>query len=266
MAYTRKIPLPESDLIKKGKEAAKRKKESPEELGKKRSAAAKKSSSNIANHRITMTAEQIETANAKQRKPNLKPSQLAEMEALWESGEMTLKELSERFGRDTSAISRHMTLNNVIQGSRAEEYGRMIREKIATELAGDAGENARKIKKMKDEYIGYNEALNKLVGNELQTARSKGLPLQSVYPNLKAIKEAASIFAMTRTENWALLNVIDFEHKHVDADIPELLISELTGADIEKMRIEQLQSANLTGELLSLDLSDDDDDIVDENE
>lgn len=264
-----KTPKVESELIKKGRAAAKRKKENPGDLSKSRSANAKKSSSNIAEHRANMTPEQIETTNAKQRKPNLKPSQIAEMEALWESGEVTLKELAERFSRDQAIVSRHMTLNNIIKGSKAEEYSRLIREKIALELSGEPGENAKRIKAAKEEHLKYLNLINKLTWNEFAVVNQKKLPLQSIFPNLKALKEAMTIFALTRQEAWSLLGVLEFEQKHVEDDIPELLVSELTGEDIEKMRIDQLQAANLTGESMPIEIEVigmSDNDIIEEDE
>lgn len=265
---TPKTPKPESDLIKKGREAAKRRRENPGDTGKKRSENAKKSTSRIVANRAKLTPEQVAAANEKQKKPNLKPSQIAEMEALWESGEVTLKDLSEKFGRDQAMISRHMTLNNIIKGSKAEEYSRLIREKIAIELAGEPGENAKRIKTAKEEHLKYLNLINKLTWNEFAVVNAKKLPLQSIFPNLKALKEAMTIFSMTRQEAWALLGVLEFEQKHVEDDIPELLISELTGEDIERMRMDQLQTANLTGETvptIDIDVMDIENDIIDED-
>lgn len=265
-----KSPGKESELIKKGRAAAARKKDDPEGHIKNVSNAAKQGTKAIVANRAKLSPEQVAAAVKKQTKPNLKPSQIAEMEALWESGEVTLKELAERFNRDQAMISRHMTLNNVTKGSRAEEYARIIRDKIANELAGEPGENAKRIKKMKENYLAYNEMINRLAQNEVAVMREKKLPAQAILPNLRALKELASIFTATRSENWALLGVIDFEQRVERDDIPELLISELTGEDIERMRIEQLQMANLTGEdapvnmegLSSVDLSD----VVEEGE
>lgn len=234
---------------------------------------AQNSPKNISVKRAAMSDEQKKAALEKQKKPNLKPSQWAEAEALWESGEVTLRELAKRLDRDPSMISRHMTLNNVIQGSKAEEYSRMIREKIAAELSGDAGENAKKIKEMKEEYLKYTAAVNTLAWNEMVTAKQKGLPMQAVFPNLKSIKELMSIFALTKTTNWELMNIIEFEQKFEKEDIPELLISELTSEDIEQMRRDQLQVSDLTGETLAIDLEkidldseELDDDIIEEDE
>lgn len=261
-------PGEETELIKKGRAAAAKKKENPEARTKTRSESAKKNGQSPVVNKAQATPEQIEAANKKKQKPALKPSQIAEMEALWESGEVTIKELAQRFNRDPSMVSRHMTLNNIIQGSRAEEYSRLIRDKIASELAGDAGENAKRIKTMKEQHLGYKNMIENMVLKEFQTMRAKNLPAQAILPNLRAIKEAYSIFNMTRSEGWALLGVVEFEQRVERDDIPELLISELTSEDIERMRIEQLQMASLTGESEPIDIEplELDSDIVEEYE
>lgn len=229
----------------------------------------KPANGNIVKSRERLTPEQIEAGNDKQKKPNLKPSQIAEMEALWESGEVTLGYLSERFDRDQATISRHMSLKGIARGSKAEEYSRLVREKIAEELAEKPAENARRIKKMKDDHLNYNEVLNRLGFNELALAREHKRPMQSILPNVRALKELASLFALTRSESWALLGVIEFEQNNEKDDVPELLISELTSKDIEQMRIDQQQLASITGEapiikLEDIDLEELDSDIVEE--
>ena len=224
----------------------------------------------IQNSRKSMTPEQLARESENKKKPTLKPSQRKEMEALWESGEVTLKELAQRFNRDEAAISRYMKENGVVKGSKAEEYAQLIKEKIAEELLGDAGENAKRIKKMKEDYINYNEALNRLASNEIASARNKGLPLQSILPNIRTLNELAKLFATTRTENWALMNVIEFEQRIEKDDVPELRISELTSQEIEQMHLEQARLAGLTGDTLEFDMPEieytDSDEVVEEGD
>lgn len=255
-------PLSEATL--KAREANARRLSDPASVIRTQSASAKKGNGNIAINVAKMTSEEIAQRQKNQYKRPLRPAQLAEMEALWESGEVSLRELAERFDLTQTSVSRYMSLNEVTKGERAEEHKRMVRERIAEELAGDAGERAKLIKKKKDEYLTLLDIPSKLANNEVQTCRSKGLPLQSIYGNLKSIKELLNIYAGSRNEIWKILDVDEFESKHVEDDIPELLISQLTATDIEKMRQEQLQSASMSSDLLPLNLGDETNDVVEE--
>jgi hypothetical protein len=245
----------QSSAFKQAKSNTLENRADPSLKSQKKSSAAANSPLNIKEKVEKLDEDQLERANNRRKKPNLKPSQWAEAEALWESGEVTLKDLAERFGRDTTVISRHMTLNNVQHGARAEEYSRLIREKIAAELAGDPGENAKRIKAMKEDALKFMDATEKLAWNELVEVKRKGLPMQTIFPNLRAIRELVTIFTSTRTEKWQLMNVIEFESRVEKEDIPELLISELTSDDIERMRIDQLQTASITGEAAPIDFN-----------
>lgn len=255
----RKPGKPSESLIKD--QEAKARRQDAEGFIKSKSEGGKKAAKKILETMANRTSDQKAAAAAKQKKPNLKPSQEAEMEAFWESGEFTLNELAERYGRDPTSISRHMSLKGIIKGSRAEEYSRIVREKVAEELSGPPSETARQIKQMKEDNLKYTSAIAKLTWAEMAKAQQQGLPFLSIRPNLMALKEAASIFSMLRVENWALLGVVEFEQRNDVGEIPELLISELTNEDVEKMRMDQQRLNRMTKGLSEVDV-----DAIDESE
>lgn len=186
-----------------------------------------------------ITREQIEARSESKRKPNLKPSEIAEMEALWESGEVTLKELSVRFDRSQENISRHMTMNGVEKGAKAEEYSRLIKEKIALELTGDPGEQAKKIRQAKDYALGQIDLVKKLAANEIISAKKSNLNISTTLPALRALDQYLKVISGCRSEEYTLLGVKEFEERVEQEDIPELIVTELTGEEIESMRREQ---------------------------
>jgi len=195
-----------------------------------------------------VTEEQIKARAESKKKPNLKPSQIAEMEAMWESGEVTLKELAERFNRSQDNISRHMTLNGVVKGAKAEEYSRMIKEKIAQELMGDVGEHAKRIRQAKDYALGQIDLIKKLAANEIIGAKKKNLNLSSTLPALRALDQYMKVVSGCRNEEYILLGIKEFEEKVEQEDIPELIVTELTGEEIERMRQEQREFDQMVDE------------------
>jgi hypothetical protein len=237
-----------------------------------KSKAGKASSSDIQKNRQKLSKEEIELSNERKKKPQMKTSEIAEMVALWQSGEVTLKELAIRFNRDPASISRYMSVNGYNKGERAEEYAELLRQKVLEELSGDMMENVNRIKKVKEDYIRRFDTISRLVEKEISTALQNKVPMQNVLHNVRSLNEMCKVFQTARSETYALLQVVEFEQKVEKDDVPELHISELTSRDIEQMHIEQAKMAGISMgmpgvEEEAVDLSDEDfNDIIEEGD
>jgi len=224
-----------------------------------RSKAGKSSSSNIKQNRKNLTPEDLARESSRKKKPQLKNSQWAEMAAWWESGEVTLKELSAKFGVHESTISRYMDLNGHIKGSKAEEFAEEIRQRIADELAGDVIETVKRVKQIKEDYLRRMDMVSRLVEKEISNAINSKLPMQTALHNVRAIGEMTKVFATARSETYLLLGVRELEEKAMADDIPELLISELTSNDIERIHMEQAKADGMIGAIDMPSIESDDD-------
>jgi hypothetical protein len=61
----------------------------------------------------------------------LTPSQWAEIRALWETGETTLNELSERYGVTTRTLQAHFAKQKAVKGSKAKEIAAAVTEAVS---------------------------------------------------------------------------------------------------------------------------------------
>jgi len=195
--------------------------------------------------KVELTEDQKRRKAANKSKRQWKPSEEAEAIALWESGEFTLSELASKFNRNADSLSRFFTTRGLTKGSKAEEYAKAVHERVMSQVMGDVGETATKVKNLKDDYLTRFEIAKKLTHNEIATVQKRGLSLQSALPNLRAIKQYIDILSHCRTEEYDLLGVAEFESRIEHDDLPELVISELTVEDIEKMRVEQLKLSSM---------------------
>lgn len=193
-----------------------------------------------------LTEEQKERAAIRRSYSKIRTSERAQMIAMWESGEFTLKEIATKFQRSIDYISRYFTVNGHIKGSKAEEYAREIRQMIQQEMMGDLAETARKIKALKEDYLTRIAIIKKMAQNEIASAHSKNLPLQVALPNLRAIQAHLNIVIACRAEEYSILGVSDFEAKIEQDDVPELLVSELTNQDIQELRAAQEREGGMS--------------------
>lgn len=163
------------------------------------------------------------------------PRQWAEAEALWEAGEVTLDDLATRFGKDRSAFVRYFKKHGIVKGSRAAARKEEVKEAVAAAGIDEATVLANRIRETKEDHYKMSSALAKLVWAEVLTAKKDEKPFSAIKDNLKALDNAMNVLMKARMERFAILGLD--KDDYVDEDgLPELVISELTAAQIEELR------------------------------
>lgn len=163
------------------------------------------------------------------------PRQWAEAEALWEAGEVTLDDLAARFDKDRSAFVRYFKKHGIVKGSRAAARKEEVKEAIAAAGIDEATVLANRIRETKEDHYKMSSALAKLVWAEVLTAKKDEKPFSAIKDNLKALDNAMNVLMKARMERFAILGLD--KDDYVDEDgLPELVISELTAAQIEELR------------------------------
>ena len=163
------------------------------------------------------------------------PRQWAEAEALWEAGEVTLDDLATRFDKDRSAFVRYFKKHGIVKGSRAAARKEEVKEAVAAAGIDEATVLANRIRETKEDHYKMSSALAKLVWAEVLTAKKDEKPLSAIKDNLKALDNAINVLMKARMERFAILGLD--KDDYVDEDgLPELVISELTAAQIEELR------------------------------
>ena len=165
----------------------------------------------------------------------LTPRQWAEAEALWEAGEVTLDDLAAKFSRDRSAFVRYFKKHGITKGSKAAERKEEVKEAVAAAAIDEATVLASRIRETKEDHYKMSSALAKLVWAEVLTAKKDSRPFAAIKDNLKALDNAMNVLMKARQERFAILGLD--KDDYVDEDgLPELVISELTAAQIEELR------------------------------
>ena len=177
-----------------------------------------------------MTTPAVKTST-----PRMTPRQWAEAEALWEAGEVTLDDLATRFDKDRSAFVRYFKKHGIVKGSRAAARKEEVKEAVAAAGIDEATVLANRIRETKEDHYKMSSALAKLVWAEVLTAKKDEKPFSAIKDNLKALDNAMNVLMKARMERFAILGLD--KDDYVDEDsLPELVISELTAAQIEELR------------------------------
>lgn len=198
----------------------------------------------------------------------MKPKEWAEAEMLWETGNITLKELAERFGRVEETFSRYFARKGIKKGSKQAQHSEKVKEEVSKNIVDDAVVLATRIRETKEEHYKLSSSLVKLAFNEIRQAKADGQPYESKLNNLRALNTCMGIVKQGREERWAVLGLNDPDSIN-EAELPELLISEMTAAQIEEMQMRQVQSSDSFLDEIDNVIDDDeeeDNDVVEEGE
>ena len=71
-----------------------------------------------------------ETTPTKRKYTRLSPSKWAEIEALWQVGDLTLSELADAHGVSPRAIQDHMSKRGIIKGSKGADLPRRFVKRL----------------------------------------------------------------------------------------------------------------------------------------
>lgn len=154
----------------------------------------------------------------------------AEIVSYWEMGTKTLEELAVQYGKHPGSLQARLKGAGIVKGSRAVEAGDIVRAKVL----GRAEIDAKRVVETKEQHYAYSEALAKLTMKIVIEAQSAPGGLAAVEDRLKTLERAAKIVSVTRAERWRILGLEKIMEQ--PGEIPELYVSEMTQADIDKAR------------------------------
>lgn len=185
---------------------------------------------------IEQLEKDLEDADKGKSSKRLTPAEWSQIKLFWERGTHTLADLSDMFGIRADTIQRRLKHDGVEKGARAHEAAAEAQAAAEEEMAKQAVETMRRIQDTKDSHYKWNEAIGKMVMQELVEARSERKPVGLRDGNLAALNKAAKTLETIRKERYALLG-LDKEDGDPE-EMDELIVSELTPDQIERMRAE----------------------------
>lgn len=188
----------------------------------------------------------------------LSPVDWAKAAELYELGEASATEIAKRYGVSVSAVSQKFKKLGVVGGSRKHEVAAEV-EKTVKETAAEiaksfATDRLKKIEDTKQQSYQSMQMIHALTHQQIVEARSRGVAFSTTLGNLKALRQAAQIIALTREERYTLLDA----HSEVDENTLPVLQFE----DLSEVEIQNLQNAetDFSGEILE------DEDLMEEGD
>lgn len=170
----------------------------------------------------------------------LKESEWLVLQTLWERGDCTLKDLSDKFGISIVAISRGLNNRGAVKGSQADTAN----HEFVTKIRDQKKQLLEEVFTFKKRYIKYGDFLMNLAMSEITEAKKRHVNIATIRPQLQSIKEATAIYKTVRHDMFHLYGLYD-EVKEVDETLPEFNIGVYTEADIDTIREGQKMMAEM---------------------
>lgn len=213
-----------------------------------------------------------------EKKTRLKPTQWAELVALYESGEFTQAELAERYGISEPAVQLGLKRAKAVKGKYAKEHAERAKDAITAVAAKAVMSQAtieKRILETREQHYTSGEALYKLMMKEIFTNQQAGRPFAALSETMRTFKDAGTALKLIREERFAALG-IKAEEGMVTDEVEALVIQQMTAEEVVRQRalvskqdmidnglltddeLEELDASISQGESVTDDFSDED--------
>jgi hypothetical protein len=181
------------------------------------------------------------SVDSKKRKyTKLSPTTWAEIEALWQAGEVTLEELTERFSVSRRALQLHFKKTGVAKGEKAAALAAAIRDEVLKEELDDKDLIIHRAKEIRETGYKNAVAVEALILAQLKLAQED--PSQAL--------KASSAVKMLSLAAAGLERLHDLKKRSLGLDrdgalgeeLPVLVIEDLTTERIDQMRAQQAEN------------------------
>lgn len=193
-----------------------------------------------------LDAKKKQEENSLKKFGRLTPGQWREAETLWESGEVTLRQLSERYGKTIETFKNHFAKYGVKKGVRKEELRKVAQEAAREQARNDAKIISERIKDTKDSHYKMAKHIAELTYNEILRVKQESGQFRSIKMDIQALLLAAETLKKVREERWVVLGL---DKDVVDEDaLPELVMSTMTEEQVQELRNMQKEDEADMGE------------------
>lgn len=177
------------------------------------------------------------TTSPKRKYIRLSPAQWAEVEALWQTGGVTLAELSERFGPSARALQNHFAATGTVHGSAAAAISCAVRDAVLKDELPVKDQLVTRAKDTRERAYRHADIVQDLVMAQLEVIRNDPSQALRVNTALKALSLAAGALDRLHELKRRALGLDDEGVQ--DEDLPELPIIDLTTDEIAGLRAQQ---------------------------
>ena len=173
-------------------------------------------------------------AGSKRKYVRADQSTWSEIEALWESGDVTLPELEERFGISRRALQSHFSKHRTIKGAKAAQMAAAVKDRILTEALPDVDETIARAKATREAAYKNSVIIEELIMGQLAAAQKDPSQALKAASALKALSLAAAGLERLHQLKWKALGL---DKNPTQSDEPTVLvIQDLTEQEIKAMQ------------------------------
>lgn len=181
----------------------------------------------------------------REAKTRLKESDWRIIEVLWETGDVTLRELAEKYNCAVETLTTHFRKFKIKKGSRADDIRKAVRKQQEIQAQSEAAVISERIRTTKEDHYKMAAALAKITFGEIIKMRSTETPYSRGEKDIKALLLAAETLKKCREERWVTLGL---DKDAIDETaLPELTLHTLTAEEIQKMRDNQSEDMEEMG-------------------
>jgi hypothetical protein len=185
-----------------------------------------------------------ETTPTKRRYTRLSPSKWAEIEALWQVGDLTLAELADAHSVAPRTIQDRMAKHGIIKGSKGAEFAEAVRERIVTLELGDEELTAKRARDVRESAYENAQQIEQLVMAQIALAQKEPAQILRVASALKGLSLAAGTLERLHSLKYRAMGL----DRHVDErELPKLIIDCYTDDEIADIRAQQGDEKDLVG-------------------
>lgn len=177
-----------------------------------------------------MDKETSERDDAGSGSKRLKESEWLVISSLWEMGEVTLKDLSAKFGVSEAALSQGLKRKGIKRGAKAHLAHKEVEHKIKQERE----KLVEEIFHFKKKFVRYGDFLMTLTMNEITEAKKAGKTLASKKPEIEAIFSATKVYKTIRNDMFHLYDLYNPDSQP-DSDL-EFNIGVYTEDELKTLR------------------------------
>lgn len=144
----------------------------------------------------------------------LKESEWIVICSLWERGEVTLKELSEKFGVSDAALSQGLKRRGIKRGAKAH----IAYKEIAAKHKAEREKLLQEVYDMKRKFIRYGDFLMNLTMNEITEAKKGSKKMSEARIDIETLYAATKVYKAIRHDMFYLYELYD---KNKETDLKE---------------------------------------------
>jgi hypothetical protein len=163
----------------------------------------------------------------------LAPSRWAEIRALWETGETTLSELSDRYGVATRTLQAHFAKQDTVKGSKAKEIAAAVTEAVFADNFEDRDVRIAKGREARSKAFANASTIEALIMAQVQEAQKDPTASFRATGAIKALSIAAQALERIHAMKWSALGL---DRQEDTDELPGIVIMDLGEEELEEMR------------------------------